>query len=262
MVWESCTEALVERMACLQQPMREQNHRSGKDISRDFCVGLLRVAGPSADKFRRRWWYSGRRHVMVETMWLDINPIVSAVHEVIKELTNVIGLLDKNVSSAIKIKRKLRRERELVKLEKLLKELGHLVFAANLPFLRELELLAVAVEKRAEKADSPWWELWMTEKPIENLYDFLQIVISVREFLEENHPELLDRKPEIFDGIIKTLLDRQKILEDVAQALKDKDPVLLDPEAVRKFAQDYKAIYEETKNYRAALGRYLDKAGK
>src|SRR5215469_11316437 len=79
-------------------------------------------------------------------MLIELEPLMKAAQDIFKDLTNVMGLLEKNVTSAIKIKKKIRRQREIVKIKRVLNRLARMYEVTNIPMRRRMEEMAELVE--------------------------------------------------------------------------------------------------------------------
>ena len=140
---------------------------------------------------------------------LNLHEALEAVRSLIKDLTNIIGLFDKNVQAWFRVTRRISQKREIQKLSNIFGYMNRLNY--------EQRRLPVTLRRYADVIENGLsnpkngMDLAYQEGHLQGVIGhILDGAMQLREYLEHNQSSLLERKPEIYDRVIEALFAREE----------------------------------------------------
>jgi hypothetical protein len=190
----------------------------------------------------------------------DLDQMLAGVQALLKEVTNIVGLIDKNVASIYRLKNRIRRQRELQKLRRVLFDLNMLAHQQlQLPDI--MESVANLLDGKLVGYEANYVQR-QYEYDLEQAFgQVLENVVACREFLEHERPEFLERQPEIYDRIKEALYKREQLVSKRTRYRQASKALLKKSDAakLRTLATEYRSLIENMSGYRDRLAKYVDR---
>ena len=194
---------------------------------------------------------------------LHIHEALEGLRALLKDLSNVTALFDKNVKSWFSLQKKLRKKREIQKLATVLNRMTRVNYNQhNIP--RAMRHLADNIERHFENPShaGQFDMLGAEAELVHTMEGVMENVIELREYLEANQSELLERQPAIYDRIMDALYARQEFYEKSSLGYGPGDPIQLtknDVKSLRELADEYQNLIDKMRQYRGLVATFLKK---
>lgn len=194
---------------------------------------------------------------------LNLSEAIEGVRSLLKDLTNVLGLFDKNVQAWFRVTKRINHRREVQKLGNILHLMTRLNYEQR-TIPGTLRAYAGMLDKQLAGNDRRG--LKYEEARIQGaISTILEGILQLREFLQENQSSLLERNPKIFDTIIEALDAREEFFEKFYSSFSPDDPSQLSdehPKLLRELATEYEKLVELLGKYRERVATFLAKVDK
>jgi hypothetical protein len=201
---------------------------------------------------------------------LNIEDTLTSVKTVLKDLTDVIGLFKKNTDSWFALRKSIKNKREIYKLEKILHALTTLN-TEQLYVPRYLRRTADYLDKTFPRLELDPDEVKFARRDLlqcevkfsERVEQIKERIVDLREFIDTNHPSLLERSPSIYDKIIDSLYQRQLFFGEITWSSDTPTQFTVNDAALlRSLADEYDEFISTLKEYRQLVASFLSKMDK
>jgi hypothetical protein len=166
---------------------------------------------------------------------LDISEIAKASRDLIKQLTNIVGLIEKNLASYDRIKARFQRKRMAARLHEILKRITLIGLSTNRYTLWMLTEHAVQKGIDAEE----FVRSVESDKICHyDLRDYLGGLLELRDFVDQYRGDLISIDYRLYEALQEAILGRI----DVLKVLTDQDASTISAEKLKELYESYLSL--------------------